>query len=185
MSVVPSDFHPHPPTATHFTPALPPYRNRFKALLTLLPALSADFLCVQEMDEYEGVYRQPMAAAGWESVYVKRPGKKRDGSGIFYRSSRFRLLRSQPVSFNDLVPPDHPDDPVQADTTSPDSSEEPRNPSAPHVLEATQKPSAGPDLSESRDLCDPRVRFKRDCSQQHTGHHHLWRLQLASGRPCV
>ncbi|CAI5516287.1 unnamed protein product [Closterium sp. Naga37s-1] len=63
-------------------------RNRFKALLTLLPALSADFLCVQEMDEYEAVYRQPMAAAGWESVYVKRPGKKRDGSGIFFKSSR-------------------------------------------------------------------------------------------------
>ncbi|CAI5487897.1 unnamed protein product [Closterium sp. Naga37s-1] len=141
-------------------------RNRIKALLTLLSALSADFLCVQEMDEYEAVYRQPMAAAGWESVYVKRPGKKRDGSGIFYRSSRFRLLRWQPINFNDLVPPDHPDQPnqpAQADTPSPDSSEETRDLSASHVSEATEKPSAGADLSESRDLHDPRVRFKRDC----------------------
>ncbi|CAI5993701.1 unnamed protein product [Closterium sp. NIES-64] len=124
-------------------------RNRFKVLLTLLPALSADFLCVQEMDEYEAVYRQPMAAAGWESVYVKRPGKKRDGSGIFYRSSRFRLLRWQPINFNDLVPPDHPDQPnqpAQADTPSPDSSEETRDLSASHVSEATEKPSAGADL---------------------------------------
>ncbi|CAI5957161.1 unnamed protein product [Closterium sp. NIES-64] len=121
-------------------------RNRFKVLLTLLPALSADFLCVQEMDEYEAVYRQPMAAAGWESV--------------------FRLLRWQPINFNDLVPPDHPDQPnqpAQADTPSPDSSEETRDLSASHVSEATEKPSAGADLSESRDQHDPRVRFKRDC----------------------
>ncbi|CAI5958007.1 unnamed protein product, partial [Closterium sp. NIES-65] len=157
---VKSELFPHSP------PQSLRQRNRFKVLLTLLPALSADFLCVQEMDEYEAVYRQPMAAAGWESVYVKRPGKKRDGSGIFYRSSRFRLLRWQPINFNDLVPPDHPDQPnqpAQADTPSPDSSEETRDLSASHVSEATEKPSAGADLSESRDLHDPRVRFKRDC----------------------
>ncbi|CAI5516369.1 unnamed protein product [Closterium sp. Naga37s-1] len=163
QAYVKSELFPHSP------PQSLRQRNRFKALLTLLPALSADFLCVQEMDEYEGVYRQPMAAAGWESVYVKRPGKKRDGSGIFYRSSRFRLLRSQPIHFNDLVPPnqpvhlEQPAQPGQEVAPSPYSSEESRGLSASHVSEATQTQSAGPDSSESRDLCDPRVRFKRDC----------------------
>ncbi|CAI5967560.1 unnamed protein product [Closterium sp. NIES-65] len=144
---------------------LPPtrQRNRFKVLLTLLPALSADFLCVQEMDEYEAVYRQPMAAAGWESVYVKRPGKKRDGSGIFYRSSRFRLLRWQPINFNDLVPPDHPDQPnqpAQADTPSPDSSEETRDLSASHVSEATEKPSADVKLAQAHYLLQQVAQFR-------------------------
>ncbi|CAI5484014.1 unnamed protein product [Closterium sp. Yama58-4] len=142
-------------------------RNRFKALLTLLPALSADFLCVQEMDEYEGVYRQPMAAAGWESVYVKRPGKKRDGSGIFYRSSRFRLLRSQPINFNDLVPPDQPGQLAQEGTAVSDSSRSRDQLISEPPQDSTQEGTAtNDDLTEShesRDLCDPRVRFKRDC----------------------
>ncbi|GJP44199.1 hypothetical protein CLOM_g3586 [Closterium sp. NIES-68] len=148
QAYVKSELFPHSP------PQCLRQRNRFKALLTVLPALSADFLCVQEMDEYEAVYRQPMAAAGWESVYMKRPGKKRDGSGIFYRSSRFRLLRSQPISFNNLIPPiQQPRDVTAAfSAPSPHSSEE-----------SARTTTSPPDSSESRDLCDPHVRFKRDC----------------------
>ncbi|CAI7813067.1 unnamed protein product [Closterium sp. NIES-54] len=47
-----------------------------------------------------------MALEGWHVVYAKRPGPHADGSGIFYRSERFRVLRSLVINFNDLVPQD-------------------------------------------------------------------------------
>ncbi|GJP32831.1 hypothetical protein CLOM_g17427, partial [Closterium sp. NIES-68] len=78
---------------------------RIHARLALLNSFAADFICVQEM-EYKHIFHTPMALEGWRVVYAKRPGPHADGSGIFYRSERFRVLRSRVVNFNDLVPQD-------------------------------------------------------------------------------
>ncbi|CAI5536290.1 unnamed protein product [Closterium sp. Naga37s-1] len=56
--------------------------------------------------EHKHLLHTPMALEGWHVVYAKRPGPHADGSGIFYRSERFRVLRSLVINFNDLVPQD-------------------------------------------------------------------------------
>lgn len=54
----------------------------------LLGGLGADLLCLQEVDEYESTYAPYMASLGYASLYVRRPGKKRDGSAIFFKTSK-------------------------------------------------------------------------------------------------
>lgn len=111
------------------------WKARSKAVLSRLLAFDADFLCLQELDEYESYYKPNMSREGYESVYVKRSGRKRDGCGIFFRRSRFALLDKQAIDYNRLVPPD-----------------------------GGQEESSGSEgEDEPVDGNDPRVRLKRDC----------------------
>ena len=43
---------------------------------------------VQEVDHFDNFYLPLMSRSGYSSVYVKRPGAKKDGCCIFYRPSR-------------------------------------------------------------------------------------------------
>ncbi|GBG66246.1 hypothetical protein CBR_g57848 [Chara braunii] len=98
QALVKSEFFPHSPRGCLR------WKERSKALAEELVNLQADFLCLQELDEFKTFYEPLMKNQGYASLYQKRPGRKRDGSCIFFRESRFELLESGAIDYNDLVP---------------------------------------------------------------------------------
>ncbi|KAF3951802.1 hypothetical protein CMV_022588 [Castanea mollissima] len=82
---VKSSLFPHSPS-----PCLR-WKARSQAILSVLKNFGADFLCLQEVDEYDSFYKGNMESLGYSSIYVQRNGQKRDGCGIFYKQKRFRI----------------------------------------------------------------------------------------------
>ncbi|XP_020523811.1 carbon catabolite repressor protein 4 homolog 4 isoform X3 [Amborella trichopoda] len=80
------------------------WKARSNAILTVLKSFEADFLCIQELDEYDTFYKGNMEALGYSSIYVKRSEKKKDGCGIFYMNERVQFLLKEEIHYNDLVP---------------------------------------------------------------------------------
>ncbi|KAH8966345.1 hypothetical protein BDL97_03G020800 [Sphagnum fallax] len=150
------------------------WKARSEAILERLLSFDADFLCLQELDEFESFYKCKLDKHGYSSVYVQRSGRKRDGCGIFFRRARVQLVEEQAIDYNDLVPPS----PIEGDKTVPSPSADllkdsnSRNPGSTYV----DLPPKGDILvninhstvllrgPEGRgDPSDPRVRLKRDC----------------------
>ncbi|XP_073301727.1 carbon catabolite repressor protein 4 homolog 4 isoform X1 [Primulina huaijiensis] len=150
QAYVKSAFFPHSPA-----PCLK-WKARSQALLNILKGLEADFLCLQEVDEYDTFYKKNMEILGYASCYIQRSGNKRDGCGIFYRQNSAELVVEERIEYNDLV----------------DSVGDEKTPS----LDKVDKSLAGDIEDESKtsvelkdpqadrgDPNDPRVRLKRDC----------------------
>ncbi|PKI45130.1 hypothetical protein CRG98_034514 [Punica granatum] len=135
------------------------WKARSQAILTVLNNLKADFLCLQEVDEYDGFYRANMENSGYTGIYIQRSGQKRDGCGIFYKQDRAELVLEERIEYNDLV------DMIQESTDSSDNcNDEPGN--------------GNEDVETKPDPNDPRVRLKRDC----VGIMAAFRLKDSSGR---
>ncbi|XP_052209692.1 carbon catabolite repressor protein 4 homolog 4 isoform X3 [Diospyros lotus] len=79
------------------------WKTRSQAILTLLKNLGADFLCLQEVDEYDTFYKVNMETLGYASIYVQRSGKKLDGCGIFYKKNNAELVLDEKIEYNDLA----------------------------------------------------------------------------------
>ncbi|KAG0459348.1 hypothetical protein HPP92_022476 [Vanilla planifolia] len=94
---VKSIFFPHSPSSCL------KWKARSEAVLTDLKSLNADFFCIQELDEYENFYKGNIEKHGYSSIYIQRPGQKRDGCGIFYKQTSAELVQSEEIHYNDLV----------------------------------------------------------------------------------
>ncbi|ONI05637.1 hypothetical protein PRUPE_5G016000 [Prunus persica] len=94
---VKSSLFPHSPS-----PCLR-WKARSQAILSVLKNLGADFLCLQEVDEYNSFYKGNMESNGYYSSYIQRSGQKRDGCGIFYKHDMAELLLEEKIEYNDLV----------------------------------------------------------------------------------
>uniref|UniRef100_A0A2C9UIE8 Endonuclease/exonuclease/phosphatase domain-containing protein n=1 Tax=Manihot esculenta TaxID=3983 RepID=A0A2C9UIE8_MANES len=94
---VKSSLFPHSPS-----PCLK-WKPRSQAILTVLMSIGADFLCLQELDEYDSFYKQNIGSHDYSSIYIQRSGQKRDGCGIFYKQNRAELLLEERIEYNDLV----------------------------------------------------------------------------------
>ncbi|CAK9180016.1 unnamed protein product [Ilex paraguariensis] len=133
------------------------WKPRSQAILTVLKSLGADFLCLQELDEYDSFYKRNIESHGYSSIYIQRSGQKRDGCGIFYKPNSSELVIEEKIDYNDLV------NSVQSGATSC----EVQNNDAP--LCGGNKDAGVKDLEpknnrEDRgDPNDPLVRLKRDC----------------------
>ncbi|KAK4389093.1 Carbon catabolite repressor protein 44 [Sesamum angolense] len=79
------------------------WKARSQAILTMLKNLEADFLCLQEVDEYDTFYKKNLENLGYASIYIQRSGKKRDGCGIFYKQNSAELVIEEKIDYNDLV----------------------------------------------------------------------------------
>ncbi|KAI6701864.1 hypothetical protein NL676_011000 [Syzygium grande] len=146
---VKSSLFPHSPS-----PCLR-WKARSQAILTVLKNLGADFLCLQEVDEYDGFYKGKMEILGYSGLYIKRGGQKRDGCGIFYKQDRAELVLEEKIDYNDLVNSieDNKDGSANKDTL--EQSNGNRN---------IQTNPASTNTPENRgDPNDLRVRLKRDC----------------------
>uniref|UniRef100_A0A7C8ZWT5 Poly(A)-specific ribonuclease n=1 Tax=Opuntia streptacantha TaxID=393608 RepID=A0A7C8ZWT5_OPUST len=97
QAYVKSAFFPHSPK-----PCLR-WKARSQALLTVLKGLEVDFLCLQEVDEYDSFYKDIMEKHGYSSIYIQRSGQKRDGCGVFYKQGRAELVLQENIEYNDLV----------------------------------------------------------------------------------
>ncbi|KAK4364820.1 hypothetical protein RND71_016178 [Anisodus tanguticus] len=80
------------------------WKARSQAVLTVIKSLGTDFLCLQELDEYDSFYKSNIESVGYSSIYAQRSGTKRDGCGIFYKQDSAELIIEEKIDYNDLVP---------------------------------------------------------------------------------
>ncbi|GKU95977.1 hypothetical protein SLEP1_g9264 [Rubroshorea leprosula] len=146
---VKSSYFPHSPS-----PCLR-WKARSEAILTVLKNLGVDFLCLQEVDEYDSFYKRNMEGLGYSSIYIQRSGKKRDGCGIFYKHERAELLLEETIEYNDLV-----DLAVQDETSLSGNRQIETLPSGNNVADQKNAENTPEDCGDPN---DPRVRLKRDC----------------------
>ncbi|XP_020247689.1 carbon catabolite repressor protein 4 homolog 4-like isoform X2 [Asparagus officinalis] len=144
---VKSSYFPHSPSSSL------KWKARSQAVLTDLKNLNADFLCIQELDEYDTFYKSNMESHGYSCIYVQRDGQKRDGCGIFYKSRSAELVLHEEIHYNDLVTS------VDYDTSSVETED---NDTKDQTSKATPEVKAT-NNSDHGDPNDPRVRLKRDC----------------------
>ncbi|XP_061668841.1 protein angel homolog 2 [Syngnathoides biaculeatus] len=85
----------------HCSAAALAWSHRLPNLLVELRKYDADVLCLQEVqeDHFENQIKPALQARGYECVYKKRTGKKPDGCVVAFKTSRLRLLSSNPVEF--------------------------------------------------------------------------------------
>ncbi|XP_072962728.1 carbon catabolite repressor protein 4 homolog 4 isoform X2 [Typha angustifolia] len=135
------------------------WKSRSQAILADLKNIDADFLCIQELDEYDRFYKKIMESFGYSSLYIQRTGEKRDGCGIFYKSRSAEVVLTEEVHYNDLV------DFLELKNGLTDNEDGTEN-------NHTSEDASIKDLPEKRnnfrhgDPNDPRVRLKRDCVGQ-------------------
>ncbi|XP_031502875.1 carbon catabolite repressor protein 4 homolog 4 isoform X2 [Nymphaea colorata] len=155
QAYVKSSLFPHSPS-----PCLK-WKARSQAVLAELRSLDADFLCIQELDEYESFYKRNMENLGYSSIYIQRSGKKRDGCGIFYKSSRVQLIMKETIEYNDLASSIEDEIHLRC-AVGPRSASEPKHNSLPTVNKTSD---AAQDINQNErgDPNDPYVRLKRDC----------------------
>eukprot|EP00850_Spirogloea_muscicola_P014957 SM000111S18780 [mRNA] locus=s111:82116:84803:+ [translate_table: standard] len=159
---------------TNFPHSPPPclkWKHRSGAVTRKLLSLDADFLCLQELDEFKSFYEPVLLEAGYECLYLQRPSPKRDGCGIIWKHKRFLMVAQRPVRYNDLVPAGASVDQARGPRaggvkrTAYDVEDE----DAVEVAESRPKKSGTSSASVSdggsakEDLDDPKVRLKRDC----------------------
>ncbi|KAJ7943969.1 carbon catabolite repressor protein 4-like 4 [Quillaja saponaria] len=138
----------------HSPPPSLKWKARSNAILAVLKNFGADFLCLQEVDEYDSFYKENMENFGYSSIYMKRSGKKRDGCGLLYKHDCAELVFEERIEYNDLVKsiPDGKLDDEYKDDLSDKQDLEPKNDSA--FKKAPE---------DRGDPNDPHVRLKRDC----------------------
>lgn len=146
QAYVKSALFPHSPSACLR------WKARSQAVLKRLLSFKADFLCLQELDEFESFYKEQLNIHGYSSVYVRRTGKKRDGCGIFFRQGSVELVSNESIYFNDLVPGVGEVEEEICTSEGTASSDEGKNVAGP-----------GKETEDRGDPTDPRVRMKRDC----------------------
>lgn len=148
---VKSSLFPHSPS-----PSLR-WKARSQAILSVLKNLEADFLCLQELDEYDGFYKGNLESIGYSSIYIQRSGQKRDGCGIFYKQNIAELMLEEKIEFNDLINSIQDGALLSGDKSSYGLTGE-------NIDTEPNDGSPKKKTSEDHgDLNDPRVRLKRDC----------------------
>ncbi|XP_025020810.1 protein angel homolog 2 isoform X3 [Python bivittatus] len=77
------------------------WNYRFPNILADIEQLDADVLCLQEVqeDQYGIEIKPSLEALGYHCEYKMRTGRKPDGCAICFKTSKFRLLSSNPVEF--------------------------------------------------------------------------------------
>mmetsp|Transcript_47229 Transcript_47229/g.102832 ORF Transcript_47229/g.102832 Transcript_47229/m.102832 type:complete len:701 (+) Transcript_47229:46-2148(+) len=78
------------------------WASRRQRILETVLKHRADILSLVELDDYEGFFKGELSAKGYDSVYRKRPREvSRDGCGIFWRRSQFKLKAYEGLEFDD------------------------------------------------------------------------------------
>ncbi|XP_050375620.1 carbon catabolite repressor protein 4 homolog 6 isoform X2 [Argentina anserina] len=124
------------------------WKARSQAILSVLKNLGADFLCLQEVDEYESFYKRNMESSGYSSTYIQRRGKRHDGCGIFYKHNMAELVMEDFIDYNDLVDSIQGRKVLGVDIKYDEEASANKN---------------GSNKNDRGDPNDPCIRLKRDC----------------------
>jgi mRNA deadenylase 3'-5' endonuclease subunit Ccr4 len=65
---------------------------RAKKVFTQLQQEAADIVCLQELDQFEELWKPAMAQLGYQGFYKKRTGNQTDGVAIFFLSSKYERM---------------------------------------------------------------------------------------------
>eukprot|EP00735_Rhodelphis_limneticus_P004450 TRINITY_DN16035_c0_g1::TRINITY_DN16035_c0_g1_i1::g.13814::m.13814 TRINITY_DN16035_c0_g1::TRINITY_DN16035_c0_g1_i1::g.13814 ORF type:complete len:439 (-),score=42.81,sp/A8MS41/CCR4D_ARATH/26.71/1e-27,Exo_endo_phos/PF03372.18/5.6e-18 TRINITY_DN16035_c0_g1_i1:438-1676(-) len=100
-------------TSDHF-PYVDPSRLEWSArrelIVSQILAVDPDVFCLQELNDYEEFFRDRFPAAGYASIYIKRPSlhhspwsgeNKHDGCGIFFKADKFILQARETIQYED------------------------------------------------------------------------------------
>ena len=90
------------PVFPYSVPSALKWRHRRQNLLEEMLACDADVLCLMDVDNYAEWWRPELTRAGYDGVYKKRPGYKKDGVAIFFRRNLYQLFNTLEVEFNDI-----------------------------------------------------------------------------------
>ncbi|KAF5725786.1 carbon catabolite repressor protein 4 4 isoform X2 [Tripterygium wilfordii] len=151
QAYVKSSFFPHSPS-----PCLK-WKARSRTILSILRDLKADFLCLQEVDEYDAFYKGNMEAHGYSSIYIKRSGSKRDGCGIFYKQNCAELLVEEIIEYNDLA------DSIENEVTVDGDKNSDKVATGNRGAELKKDSANKSTPKDCGDINDPCVRLTRDC----------------------
>lgn len=149
QAYVKSSLFPHSPS-----PCLK-WKSRSQSILAVLKSLEADFLCLQELDEYDTFYKENIENNGYSSIYIQRSGQKRDGCGIFYKPNNSELVTEEKVDYNDLVKL------IQDEATL--CVDQDKSTLAPGSKDGLPEEGLEKTKGNRGDPNDPHVRLKRDC----------------------
>ncbi|XP_048320533.1 carbon catabolite repressor protein 4 homolog 4 isoform X2 [Ziziphus jujuba] len=141
----------------HSPPPCLKWKARSRAVLAILKNLEADFLCLQEVDEYDSFYKGNMMSNGYSSIYIQRSGQKRDGCGIFFKHDSAELILHENIEYNDLV------DSIQDENLASDDTKDDKQASKNECVEPKNDSALESTSQDRGDPNDPRVRLKRDC----------------------
>lgn len=72
-------------------------------LVQELSTYEADIIALQEVDHFSDFLQPQLRQYGYEGVFYKRPGSKRDGCAIFYRTSMFTAQDEFHLDYNELA----------------------------------------------------------------------------------
>ncbi|KAG9402917.1 hypothetical protein AC1031_006458 [Aphanomyces cochlioides] len=81
------------------------WKTRSNLLKQQIEAFSPrpDILCMQECDNFDDFWKPTMAAMGYDSLYLKKTGNKKDGVGLFWLREKLEVLGGENVSLNDAI----------------------------------------------------------------------------------
>ncbi|KAM5573784.1 hypothetical protein ABKV19_013370 [Rosa sericea] len=150
QAYVKSSLFPHSPSSCL------KWKARSQAILSVLKNLGVDFLCLQEVDEYESFYKGNMESSGYSSTYIQRSGQKRDGCGIFYKHNMAELVLEDIIDYNDLVNSTQEGNVLDDDKQYDKDAIANKDP-------GSKNGSKSKSTQDRGDPNDPRVRLKRDC----------------------
>jgi CCR4-NOT transcription complex subunit 6 len=58
-------------------------------IMRFISSFDLDILCLQELDLLEEVYSKKLREIGYEYVFARRDGGKKDGSFIIFKKERY------------------------------------------------------------------------------------------------
>jgi len=77
------------------------WEYRFARLMQEIQQHNCDVICLQEVqcDHYETHFKPSLSNLGYNGVFKKRTGDKRDGCAIFFKSGRLELVDTTDVEY--------------------------------------------------------------------------------------
>ena len=79
-------------------------KNRLPRIIEATMHLNADLVALQEVEDFERDYAQPLSSAGYAGHFKKRTGDaQRDGVALVWRTSRLTLLHIEDLEYAHLL----------------------------------------------------------------------------------
>eukprot|EP01118_Nematostelium_gracile_P011064 TRINITY_DN3893_c0_g1_i1.p1 TRINITY_DN3893_c0_g1~~TRINITY_DN3893_c0_g1_i1.p1 ORF type:complete len:317 (+),score=72.69 TRINITY_DN3893_c0_g1_i1:38-952(+) len=73
------------------------WEYRSELIVKEIEQYGADVVCIQELDHFDDFLKPRMENLGYKGEYKKKSGDRKDGCAIFFKSSKFQLMKKLDV----------------------------------------------------------------------------------------